>query len=756
MGAATAGIFGLAAVAHAGGYVIGSSSGAGSGAGLSNLCLTLDDPSSSSAAWSCQVGTASGGLGWVSGVVGNSLAVQATNLGGAVGAQSIVIGTQATSAAGSSSIAIGTGATTGSVSNGIALGTGATVGAAGGVALGQSSVAITAAGIEGYIPAGTSSTSAIEATKSTLAAVSVGDAASGQFRQITGVAAGTADSDAANVAQVKAVSAGVANLSDRAVVYDGAVGSAKDTITLAGSGGTTVTNVKAGAVSAASTDAVNGSQLYTTNQTVAALGSDALKWNSSLGAYDASHGSGSPQKISNLAAGTADTDAANVGQVNAVSAGVANLSDRAVLYDGVAGDPKTTITLAGSGGTTLTNVKAGAVSAFSTDAVNGAQLFGVSRSVATVFGGGASVASDGTLIAPSYLVDHVNYNNVGDAIGAVDTKLSSLNSTIVNVVAGNTPYFQVKASGPVSRATGTDSIAIGPSAQAAATNSTAIGQGANATNAGDVALGSGSTTAAAVQTSTMTVNGTTYSVAGTATSTVSVGSVGAERTITNLAAGQVSATSTDAVNGSQLYATNQALSSAAAGIGALSKTAVQYDTDASGNKLNSITLAGGDANAPVVISNVAAGVASKDAVNVAQMKTGLSETLASANTYTDTKTSYAIATANTYTDTKSQQTLTQANAYTDQKFASLNSSIATARSEARQAAAVGLAAGSLRYDDRPGKVSAAVGAGAWGGESAFAMGLGYTTPDQRMRMNISGSTAGGDWGAGGGLSLTLN
>ncbi|MFG1428246.1 YadA-like family protein [Roseixanthobacter glucoisosaccharinicivorans] len=748
-------MLGFVTVANAGGYVIGSSSGAGSSAGLSNLCLTLDDPSSSSAAWSCQVGTASGGLGWVSGVVGNSLAVQAANLGSLAGAQSIVIGTQATSATGASSIAIGAGATTASVSNGVALGTGATVGVAGGVALGQGAVANTAAGLDGYVPTGASSANAIAATKSTLAAVSVGDAASGQFRQINGVAAGTADSDAANVAQVKAVTASVSNLSDRSVMYDGAVGSAKDTVTLAGSTGTTLTNVKAGAVSAASSDAVNGAQLYSTNQAVAALGSDALKWNSSLGAYDASHGSGSAQKISNVAAGTLDTDAANVGQVNAVSAGVANLSDRAVLYDGVAGDPKTTITLAGSGGTLLTNVTAGAVSAASSDAVNGSQLFGVSRSAATVFGGGASVASDGTLIAPTYRVDHANYNNVGDAIGAVDTKLSSLNTTLSNVV-GSTPYVQVNATGPVSRATGTDSIAIGSSAQGAAANSTAIGQGASANNAGDVALGSGSTTAAAVQTSTMTINGTTYAVAGTATSTVSVGAVGAERTITNLAAGQVNATSTDAVNGSQLYATNQALSSAVGSIGVLGRTAVQYDTDTSGNKLNSITLAGGDANAPVVISNVAAGVASKDAVNVAQMKTGLSETLASANTYTDSKTSYAISTANTYTDTKSQQTLTQANAYTDQKFASLNSQIATARTEARQAAAVGLAAGSLRYDDRPGKVSAAVGAGAWGGESAFAMGLGYTTPDQRMRMNISGSSAGGDWGAAGGLSLTLN
>ncbi|WP_242113383.1 hypothetical protein, partial [Luteimonas aquatica] len=61
-------------------------------------------------------------------------------------------------------------------------------------------------------------------------------------------------------------------------------------------------------------------------------------------------------------------------------------------------------------------------------------------------------------------------------------------------------------------------------------------------------------------TSNGTIDGTTYSYAGTApTSTVSVGAVGAERTITNVAAGRVSASSTDAVNGSQLHATNTAI-----------------------------------------------------------------------------------------------------------------------------------------------------------------------------------------------------
>ncbi|TIO06932.1 MAG: hypothetical protein E5X93_29940, partial [Mesorhizobium sp.] len=74
----------------------------------------------------------------------------------------------------------------------------------------------------------------------------------------------------------------------------------------------------------------------------------------------------------------------------------------------------------------------------------------------------------------------------------------------------------------------------------------------------DVALGSGSVTQVAVGTSGTTIGGTAYTFAGTTpTSTVSIGAPGAERTLTNLAAGRISGSSTDAINGSQLFATNQ-------------------------------------------------------------------------------------------------------------------------------------------------------------------------------------------------------
>ncbi|MEB6678142.1 hypothetical protein MXL88_14875, partial [Acinetobacter haemolyticus] len=84
--------------------------------------------------------------------------------------------------------------------------------------------------------------------------------------QISGVEAGTNSKDAVNKGQLDAFAAQQAASDNAAVKYDDAA--VKDKVTLAGAGGTTLTNVKAGDVSATSTDAVNGSQLFTTNQKV--------------------------------------------------------------------------------------------------------------------------------------------------------------------------------------------------------------------------------------------------------------------------------------------------------------------------------------------------------------------------------------------------------------------------------------------------------------------------------------------------------
>ena len=112
-----------------------------------------------------------------------------------------------------------------------------------------------------------------------------------------------------------------------------------------------------------------------------------------------------------------------------------------------------------------------------------------------------------------------------------------------------------------------DSLAFGTRAAVGAENTVAIGANANAAQANSVALGAGSATSD-VHTGDYTLN-TSYTAAGlpnAANGTVSVGSAGKERQIQNVAAGVISATSTDAINGSQLYATNNYLSNLAGGV----------------------------------------------------------------------------------------------------------------------------------------------------------------------------------------------
>ncbi|MFD2675718.1 YadA-like family protein [Camelimonas lactis] len=490
-----------------------------------------------------------------------------------------------------------------------------------------------------------------------------------------------------------------------------------------------VANVAAGDItSASSTDAVNGGQLYATNEKIKELDNGVA--NGAIGVVQRTH-------------------APNVTVLTAAG--------------GTAANPGAAQKLA--------NLANGDVSSTSTEAINGAQLYAASASIANHLGGGATVGANGVVNGPTYVIQGQQYSTVYDSFGAVDNRLTTIGQQVDGMAnGGGIKYFHSNsqladsqavganstAIGPQAIASGAGSIATGMNAQAQGDNSIALGANATASNAGDVAIGSGSSTQAAVQTSTMTVNGKTYDVAGTATATVSFGSEGAERTVTNVAAGRVSASSTDAINGSQLYATNQALESLGSSVGVLGQNAVMYDTDSSGAKKNSITLQGGDANAPVLLSNVATGVADNDAVNVKQLKDVSAGALASANRYTDDSTARALASANTYTDQKSAETLQAANSYTEQRFSILSGAIGDVRREARQAAAVGLAASSLRYDNRPGKISMAVGGGAWRGEGALAIGLGYTSESQMLRANISATSSGRQWGVAAGLSLTLN
>ena len=106
-----------------------------------------------------------------------------------------------------------------------------------------------------------------------------------------------------------------------------------------------------------------------------------------------------------------------------------------------------------------------------------------------------------------------------------------------------------------STASADGAMVLGSSASVTGKNGVALGNNTKVANENAVAIGNGSETAAAIATSSATINGVAHNFAGVnPTSTVSVGKAGSERTITNVAAGRISATSTDAINGSQLYA----------------------------------------------------------------------------------------------------------------------------------------------------------------------------------------------------------
>ena len=151
---------------------------------------------------------------------------------------------------------------------------------------------------------------------------------------------------------------------------------------------------------------------------------------------------------------------------------------------------------------------------------------------------GRKVSASGTSTAIGH---HATATNGGLAIGSQENDASNDRTT----------------------ASATGAVAIGKNAKATSEDAVAIGTNAQATLQGAVALGSGSTTATgATNQGSTKINGITYNFAGATGNPnmqVSVGSAGATRQIKNVAAGEVSATSTDAINGSQLYAVASAV-----------------------------------------------------------------------------------------------------------------------------------------------------------------------------------------------------
>ena len=141
----------------------------------------------------------------------------------------------------------------------------------------------------------------------------------------------------------------------------------------------------------------------------------------------------------------------------------------------------------------IVNVADGSVASGSTDAVNGSQLYATNQNVATntaniatnttaisnlssgttanmsavaaALGGGAAVNGSGQLTAPSYGVQGSTYDNVGGALGALDTQVTT-NTTNIASLQNTDAYISISSSGPAASASGTNAMALGPGASA--------------------------------------------------------------------------------------------------------------------------------------------------------------------------------------------------------------------------------------------------------------------------------------------------
>ncbi|MCN7436680.1 YadA-like family protein [Escherichia coli] len=388
-----------------------------------------------------------------------------------------------------------------------------------------------------------------------------------------------------------------------------------------------ITDVANGTISAASKDAVNGSQLKTTNDNVSTnttnitnltdsvgdLKDDSLLWNKAAGAFSAAHGTEATSKITNLLAGkisSNSTDAINGSQLYGVAdsftsylGGGADISDTgvlsgptytiggtdytnvgdalaaintsfstslgdALLWDATAGkfSAKHGINNAPS---VITDVANGAVSSTSSDAINGSQLYGVSDYIADALGGNAVVNTDGSITTPTYAIAGGSYNNVGDALEAIDTTLDDALLWDTTANGGNGAFSA--AHGKDKTASVITNVANGA---VSATSSDAInGSQLYSTNkyiadalGGDAEVNADGTITAP----TYTIANTDYNNVGEALDALDNNALlwdedagaynashdGNASKITNVAAGDLSTTSTDAVNGSQLNATN--------------------------------------------------------------------------------------------------------------------------------------------------------------------------------------------------------
>lgn len=326
-------------------------------------------------------------------VIGSENTIENTNT-------AIVLGDKRTLNSADNSVILGSsaGGTTTNVKKAVAIGAESNVTVEGGVALGADSIASTAAGIAGYdLSTGTASTDTSATWKATAAAVSVGNAANNVTRQITGVAAGAADTDAVNVAQLKKATAAatttVATTDSNLTVAETPSGSHNYQVGL--------NKNLTGMESAEFTNAAG------TEQTRISQAGVVITKDSTTVSLKATGLDNGGQTITNVYAGSNDTDAVNVRQLKDSRSKVETAQPTYVQIQTSRENPATnsgaTIYSVGlspyaqsgidysntylgpdgidANGKKITGVAAGSISASSTDAVNGSQLYQTNQAV---------------------------------------------------------------------------------------------------------------------------------------------------------------------------------------------------------------------------------------------------------------------------------------------------------------------------------------------------------------------------------------
>ncbi len=567
---------------------------------------------------------------------------------------------------------------------------------------------------------------------------------------------------------------GLAALRLSALQYDNA---ARDRITLAGAAGTVLANVGAGTLSATSTEAVNGSQLFATNLQVAANTSAIAQ----IG-----NGSAGPVRYSTPGAPTTPNGGTVTNDLTLVGTGT----------DAVA----------------LHNVAAGTLAAGSTDAVNGGQLNATNQAVAALDNrvtagegrittletnvannSGAITAIDARVTDNSTAITNLQNNAAGTntTVNNLTTQVTSNTNAITNLQTqvGNQPLKYADAATPTTPNGGTltdDATLVGAGGGAVGLHNVRAGAlvagSTDAVNGGQLAE-----TNAQVAANTSAITTLSNVVAGSTVSAVQYSNPGSPTTpnggirtndvtlvgvnaaapvgLHNVANGVVAAGSTDAVNGGQLNTVTTQLNAVAA----QSANSLQYDRDATGARTNRVTLAGGNAAAPVTIANVAAGTVaagSTQAVNGGQLhatnQTAVAALALGANsvqydgtgnvTFGAAGSSAPVALRNVAAGTSPtdavnlaqlqsgmRSVLGEATTYIDSRLAAVGFDLNNMRRDMAAGSSAAMAVAALPQPMEPGATMVSIGGGTYRGQSAIAFGASRAFNDGRAVVKVGGT-----------------